>query len=108
MKESILHYVWQNKLFAAHNLQSTDGELVEVVDVGKYNTDSGPDFFNAKIKIGDTLWAGNVEIHTRSTDWNKHNHQTDKAYDSVILHVVSEVDGEVYRIDGERIPQVKL
>lgn len=108
MKESILHYVWQNKLFDTHGLQTADGELVEVVDVGKYNTDSGPDFFNAKIKIGDTLWAGNVEIHTRSTDWSKHNHHTDKAYDSVILHVVSDVDAEVYRIDGERIPQVRL
>jgi len=108
MKESILHYVWQNKLFPLKGLYTTDGDTVEVIDVGKYNTDSGPDFFNAKIKIADTLWAGNVEIHTSSTDWLKHNHQTDKAYDSVILHVVSEVNGDVYRIDGERIPQLKL
>jgi hypothetical protein len=108
LKESILHYVWQNKLFVAHGLQTTDGEEVEIIDIGKYNTDAGPDFFNAKVKIGETLWAGNVEIHTRSTDWNKHNHQTDKAYDSVILHVVTEVDGDVYRIDGEKIPQIIL
>ncbi|MFT3753064.1 MAG: DUF2851 family protein [Paludibacter sp.] len=108
MKESILHYVWQNKLFNAHGLQTTDGELVEVIDVGRYNTDSGPDFFNAKVKIGDTLWAGNVELHTRSSDWNKHNHQEDSAYDSVILHVVSEIDAEVFRVDGARIPQMKL
>lgn len=108
MKESILHYVWQNKLFNAHSMQTTDGELVEVVDVGKYNTDSGPDFFNAKVKIGDTLWAGNVELHTHSSDWNKHNHQEDSAYDSVILHVVSEIDAEVFRVDGARIPQMKL
>jgi hypothetical protein len=108
MKESILHYVWQNKLFTAHDLKTIDGERVEIVDVGKFNTDAGPDFFNAKIKIGDTLWAGNVEIHTRSTDWKKHNHQVDKVYDSVILHVVAEVDDEVYRVDGEKIPQLKL
>ena len=108
MKESILHYVWQNKLFSTHNLHTTDGEPVEIIDVGKYNNDAGPDFFNAKIRIGYTLWAGDVEIHTRSTDWNKHNHQSDKAYDSVILHVVDISDGDVYRIDGEKIPQLEL
>jgi hypothetical protein len=108
MKESILHYVWQHKLFTAHNLCTTDGEEVEVIDVGKYNTDAGPDFFNAKIRIGNTLWAGNVEIHSRSTDWKKHNHHSDKAYDSVILHIVDMADGDVFRIDGARIPQLKL
>lgn len=108
MKESILHYVWQHKLFTAHDLFTTDGEQVEVIDVGKYNTDAGPDFFNAKIRIGETLWAGNLEIHTRSTDWEKHNHHIDKAYDSVILHVVDAADGDVYRIDGARIPQLAL
>ncbi|NDP20571.1 MAG: DUF2851 family protein [Paludibacter sp.] len=108
MKESILHYVWQNKLFTAYDMKTTTGELVEVIDVGKLNTDAGPDFFNAKIRIGDTLWAGNVEIHTCSTDWSKHNHHVDKAYDSVILHVVKEADTDVFRIDGENIPQVEL
>ena len=108
MKESILHYVWQYKLFISHDLFTTDGEQVEVIDVGKYNTDAGPDFFNAKIRIGETLWAGNLEIHTHSTDWEKHNHHTDKAYDSVILHVVDVADGEVYRIDGAKIPQLIL
>lgn len=108
MKESILHYVWQNKLFAAHDLKTTEGEKLEIIDVGRNNTDAGPDFFNAKIRIGDTLWAGNVEIHTWSTDWYKHNHQTDKAYDSVILHVVLHADSEVYRTDGDRIAQLEL
>lgn len=108
MKESILHYIWQQKLFAAHDMKTTTGEDVEVIDVGKLNTDAGPDFFNAKIRIGDTLWAGNVEIHSRSTDWSKHNHHSDKAYDSVILHVVNEADADVFRIDGENIPQVEL
>ena len=108
MKESILHYVWQNKLFTVHNLQTTDGEPIEVIDVGKINTDAGPDFFNAKIRIGETIWAGNIEIHPNSSDWNKHNHQSDKAYDNVILHVVHRADAEVYRTDGERLPQLEL
>ena len=108
MKESILHYVWQNKLFATHDLQTTDGEKLEIIDVGRNNTDAGPDFFNAKIRIGDTLWAGNVEIHTCSSDWYKHNHQSDKSYDSVILHVVSKADSVVFRRDGDRIPQLEL
>ncbi|MDD5185885.1 MAG: DUF2851 family protein [Paludibacter sp.] len=108
MKESILHYIWQQKLFSSHSIKTTDGEEVEIIDVGKFNTDAGPDFFNAKIRIGDTLWAGNVEIHSRSTDWNRHNHQLDKAYDSVILHVVKEADTEVFRIDGQKIPQIQL
>ena len=108
MKESILHYVWQNKLFVSQEIKTTDGERVEIIDVGRINTDAGPDFFNAKIKIGDTLWAGNVEIHTASSEWNKHNHQQDKAYDSVILHVVLQADSDVYRIDGTKIPQLEL
>ena len=108
MKESILHFIWQYKLFTAHNLQTVNGEIVEIIDVGKLNTDAGPDFFNAKIKIGETLWAGNVEIHTHTSDWNKHNHQADKAYDSVILHVVKHADGEIYRLDGAKIPQLEL
>jgi len=108
MKESILHYVWQNKLFTSHDLITTDGEQVEIIDVGRINTDAGPDFFNAKIRISDTIWAGNIEIHTYSSDWNKHNHQSDKAYDSIILHVVSSVDTDIYRADGTRIPQLEL
>jgi len=108
MKESILHYVWQNKLFVSQEIKTTDGERVEIIDVGRINTDAGPDFFNAKIKIGDTLWAGNVEVHTVSSEWNKHNHQQDKAYDSVILHVVLQADSDVYRIDGTKIPQLEL
>ena len=108
MRESILHYVWQHKLFTAQQLVTTEGEPVDVIDVGKHNTDAGPDFFNAKIRIGETLWAGNVEIHTRSTDWHRHSHHSDMAYNSVILHVVSEVDGEIFRADGAKIPQLVL
>lgn len=108
MKESILHYVWQNKLFFTDNIHTTDNVSVEVIDVGKPNFDAGPDFFNSKIRIGDTVWAGNVEIHTNASDWNKHEHQTDKAYDNVILHVVANVDVDVFRTSGEKISQLVL
>lgn len=108
MKESILHYVWQQKLFSIQHLSSTEGERLEVIDVGKFNTDAGPDFFNAKIKIGSTIWAGNIEIHQRSSDWFKHHHQADKSYDTVILHVVQKADTEIFRTDGEKIPQLEL
>lgn len=108
MKESILHYVWQQKLFTQQGLQTTDGEPVEIIDVGRINTDAGPDFFNAKVKIDGTIWAGNVEIHTFASDWNKHNHQADKVYNSVVLHVVKKADIDVFRIDGEKIPQLEL
>lgn len=108
MKESILHYIWQQKLFSQQGLQTTDGEMLEIIDVGRLNTDAGPDFFNAKVKIGETLWAGNVEIHTQASDWKRHNHQTDKAYDTVILHVVKKADTDVFRADGEKIPVVEL
>ena len=106
--EALLHYVWQNKLFYVNNLTTIDGMSVEVINVGITNTDAGPDFFNAKIKIGDTLWAGNVEIHTHASDWEKHNHSADRAYDSVILHVVANDDMEVFRTNGTKIPQMLL
>ncbi|HOG06098.1 MAG TPA: DUF2851 family protein, partial [Paludibacter sp.] len=69
MKECILHYIWQYKLFAQHDLYTIDGQSVEVIDVGRPNIHAGPDFFNAKIKIGKTIWAGNVEIHNLASDW---------------------------------------
>lgn len=90
------------------NLITTDDLLLEVIDVGKPNTDSGPDFFNAKVKIDGTLWAGNIEIHTFSSDWMKHNHSVDKSYDNVILHVVGKADAQIYRTNGEIIPQLEL
>jgi len=108
MKESFLQYLWQNKLFAQTDLLTIDGQRVEIVDVGKLNSDSGPDFFNAKVKINDTLWAGNIEIHINASDWHRHNHSVDKTYDTVILHVVKNSDTEIYRPDGEKIPQLIL
>ncbi len=95
IKEDFLHYLWRTKKIAPNNLMTTDGILIEVLDYGKYNTESGPDFFNAKVKIGDTLWVGNVEMHILSSDWLRHQHQHDKAYDNVILHVVYEHDASI-------------
>ena len=86
--EHLLHYVWKHKLFSLEILQTTKGLPVEVIDPGLRNPNSGPDFFNAKLKINNTLWVGNVEIHTRSSDWFRHGHDGDKVYDSVILHIV--------------------
>ena len=106
--EHLLHYVWKHKLFPLQILQTTEGLRVEVIDSGLQNSDAGPDFFNAKLKIDGTLWVGNIEIHTHSSDWYRHGHNNDKAYDSVILHVVEEADTEVTRSDGETIPQLRL
>jgi hypothetical protein len=106
--EELLHYVWKYKLYAPSRLFTTRGLPVTVIDPGIENTDAGPDFFNAKIKTGETLWAGNVEIHTKASDWFAHGHHKDKAYDSVILHLAGTVDAEVYRTTGEAIPQAQL
>ena len=89
-------------------LQTICGQVVEVIHPGEPNSNAGPDFFNAKIKIGDTLWAGNVEVHIRSSDWYEHRHQEDKAYDNVILHVVEDNDAAIKRTNGELIPVLKI
>ena len=86
--ERLLHYVWKYKLYTATPLITTEGRPVQVIDPGMQNTDAGPDFFNAKIKIDGTLWVGSVEIHDKSSDWLLHHHDTDKAYDCVILHII--------------------
>ena len=106
--EHLLHYVWKHKLFPLKALQTTTGLPVEVIDPGLHNPDAGPDFFNAKLKINGTLWVGNVEIHTLSSDWYRHNHDKDKAYDSVVLHVSTQIDTDIKHSDGELIPQIQL
>jgi len=92
MTERLLQFIWQFQYFNKGELQSTSGETIQVIFPGTYNTNQGPDFNDAKIKIGKTTWAGNVELHLRSSDWNRHNHQNDKNYSNVILHVVWEDD----------------
>ena len=106
--EALLHYVWKHKLWPLKPLATTSGEPVEVIDTGLHNRNAGPDFFNAKVKIGDTLWVGNVEIHDRATDWNAHGHQHDAAYDNVVLHVCGEVNGTATTASGRTLPQLQL
>lgn len=106
--EQLLHYVWKHKIFPLKELKTTTGQQVEVIDTGLANTDAGPDFFNAKLKLDDVLWIGNIEIHERSSDWFKHGHHADAGYNSVILHIASEIDTEISRSNGERIPQIQL
>lgn len=108
MKEEFISFLWKFSYYNKASLNTTDGEPIKVINPGEENTDAGPDFFNSKIKIGDTTWVGNVEIHTKSSDWIKHNHQNDKAYDSVILHVVLNDDLSIRRESGEKIPTVIL
>ena len=106
--ERLLHYVWKHKILPLKPLTTDDGQELEVIDPGLHNHDQGPDFFNAKIRLGGTVWAGNVEVHLRSSDWYRHGHETDPAYNSVILHVVGEIDGEVTTQDGKTPAQVRL
>lgn len=106
--EQLLGYIWKHRFYDAKDLRTTTGEQIEVVDRGIENTNAGPDFFQAKIKINGTLWVGCVEIHERASDWHKHGHTEDPAYDNVILHVVEQADETVYRTNGEVIPQLVL
>ena len=106
--EQLLHYVWKHKIFPLKELKTTTGQQVEVIDTGLANTDAGPGFFNAKLKLDGVLWIGNIEIHERSSDWFKHGHHADAGYNSVILHIASEIDMEISRSNGERIPQIQL
>ena len=106
--ERLLHYVWKYGLYGTSPLYTTEGLPVSVIDPGMEHQDAGPDFFNAKIRIADTLWAGSVEIHDRASDWLRHHHDQDKAYDGVILHVVGIDDTPITRTTGEPIPMLRL
>jgi hypothetical protein len=106
--EGLLQYIWQHRLWLSEDMVTNDGRKVRVIDPGLLNTDAGPDFFNAKVEIDGRLWVGNVEIHVRATDWKRHHHDEDPAYDSVILHVEEKDDAPDHRINGELIPQVEL
>ncbi len=106
--EQLLHYVWKHKLFATAPLKTTEGVDVEVIDTGLHNTNAGPDFFNAKIKLGDTLWVGNVEIHEKASQWFEHGHHLDARYNNVVLHVVGKADMDTLTLDGDMPPQMEL
>lgn len=106
--EALMQYVWQHRLWPQRRMSTVDGRQVTVIDPGRLNRSSGPDFFNAKIKIGSQMWAGDVEIHVRASDWHRHGHDGDAAYDSVILHVVGRDDVPIRRRNGEIIPQMLM
>ncbi len=108
MQEDFLHYIWKHKKFDVSNIKTTESETVNIQSVGQHNLNSGPDFFNARLEIDTQLWAGNVEIHVKSSDWFLHNHELDKTYDNVILHVVWEHDTDVFRKDNSKIPTLEL
>ncbi len=103
MKEEFLHYLWKYNLYDRENLTDPEGKRIQVMNPGTYNRDSGPDFFNARILIDNTVWAGNVEIHIASSDFDAHGHQNDPAYNNVILHLVVNNDKKVYNNRGEEL-----
>lgn len=108
MKEDFLHYIWKYKKFDFNSLQTSKGESLSIENVGSYLENAGPDFFNAQIIIDGQKWAGNIELHLKSSDWYLHNHEQDKAYENVILHVVWEYDVDVFSKNNIEIPVLVL
>ena len=108
MREDFLHYVWQHQYFDKADLRTAAGEEIQVLRPGHRNADAGPDFLNARLRLGEVEWNGAVEIHLRASDWARHNHQTDLKYDQVILHVVGNHDVDVARSNGSLIPALAL
>lgn len=106
--EQLLQFAWKFQLFSQENLRLSDGELLQILHTGMHNRDAGPDFLNARLKIGDTVWAGNVEIHRCSSDWYRHGHQDDPAYRNVLLHVVQQHDAEIQDFRGRTLPTLCL
>lgn len=108
MKEDFLHYIWRHKKFDFKSLQTANGETLFIDKVGSYLENAGPDFFNAQITIDGQKWAGNIELHLKSSDWYLHHHENDKAYENVILHVVWEHDVDIFRKNNVEIPVLVL
>ena len=108
MCEDFLHYIWQHRLYLSERNLTAEGEPVEPLQPGQLNTDAGPDFTDARVRIGDTLWAGCVEVHLQSSDWERHGHHTDPAYNNVVLHVVYRHDADTYNARRQKIPVMEL
>ena len=108
MREDFLHYIWMYQKFNKRSLTTVNGEVLEVLSVGDLNTNSGPDFLNSKIIIGNQKWFGRVEIHLKASDWFKHKHQDDVNYNNVILHVVWENDIIVYDVNNNKLETLVL
>lgn len=105
--EEIFQMLWGCRMLGL-SFRLESGESVRIIDPGNLNRDSGPDFFNAKVKIDGKLWIGNIEIHMRASDWHRHGHDMDPAYDNVILHVVATSDTHILRKNGTTIPQMRV
>ena len=108
MPEILLHYIWQQGLWAGFEQTTTDGQTIEIISVGKHNMGAGPDFSNVHLRIGNKDYFGSVELHVKSSDWYRHRHHTDPTYDHIILHVVRQADKLVYNSQGEILPQCVL
>ena len=108
MPEIVLHYIWEHCLWAGFEQYTTDGKKVDILSVGEHNRDAGPDYSHARIRIDGHEWVGNIEIHVCASDWTKHHHHLDKAYDNIILHVVRTADKPIYNSKGELVPQCEL
>lgn len=108
MKEDFIHYIWKYKKFSFSNIKTSDGEELTILNSGDYLQKEGPDFFNAQIIIADQKWAGNIEIHVKSSDWYLHHHEKDINYNNVILHVVWNHDTPIYRKDNSEIPVFEI
>ena len=108
MKEELLYFIWKYKLYSDFTCFNLEGQDPQILDCGVQNFDAGPDFIGAKIKTAETTWAGNVEIHVKSSDWNLHKHHQDKAYNNVILQVVNKHDVDVYTEEGRLLPVIEI
>ncbi len=106
--EKLLHFAWKHKILPLRPLLTTEGESVEVIDPGQANRNQGADFFNAKVKIGQTVWAGYVEIHVKASDWFRHGHHEDARYNNVVLHVVQTADAQAVTQDGKALPTLQI
>ncbi len=106
--EDLLQHIWEQGLYEAHALRTTDGEEVQVLRAGRIQSNSGPDLIDAKLRIGGQLWAGTVELHLRSSEWRAHGHHLDAAYENVIMHVVYEHDAEARTLSGRVLPTLEL
>ena len=108
MNERLLQFIWQFQYFNTNELRTTDGEEVTILQRGTYNTNQGPDFLDAKVTIGNKTWAGNIELHTLSSDWIRHNHSADGNYSNVILHVVWQKDAVINIPGSAEIPTIEM
>jgi hypothetical protein len=107
MTEEFLSFLWKHQLYNAEHLY-LDGGQIEVIHPGEHNRDSGPDFFNTKIKIADTIWVGNAEVHLKASDWNRHGHDTNQAFDNVVLHITGQNDLPVFTSKGRQVATVVM